>query len=289
MPTVTKQANRAVPNKVLDAKDEARRAFLAATVPISQLPKVAIKMLITGDTGTGKTTLACDADKPLILIRPESVEDGSNSVVNIGGVFCPPKLTHDEQLDWLVEEQMQTRKYKTIVLDGAQFYQDLVLKRVLSLQEVPAQLSWGIAKQQEWGIVANEFKVRMRRLFALADPPYSTNIIVTGGERILEDEKKILPPKIVVALTPSAAGWMNYVADYIVCTFNREKEITENLNVGGKIVPMVKKVGGIDFCARLVKNDLYVAKFRVPRGTKLDEIVVDPTWAKLIRYIRGGK
>lgn len=278
MPKITKQTMAPVRKTTGDD-------FLDSIRPVSELNVgVGIKMLMTGPPGSGKTSLGCSAPKPLCLIRPEQVENGNLSVKNVPGVFSPRQLTEDGQLVKLIERQQETQEWKSMFLDGVQFYQDLVLKRVLGLKEVPAQLSWGIATQQDWGVVTQEFKEIMRRFLQLAEN--GTNILISGSERTINaEEGSIVAPSIVVALAPSSAGWMNLVCDYIVTTFVRSK-MKKTMVVGDQEI-WEKDGDEIEWCARTKPTDIYLVKFRVPKGTPLPPVVVDPTWDKLYKLMQG--
>lgn len=261
--------------------------FLSSIGPISELPETGVKLLITGPTATGKTTLGCSAPKPLCLLRPEAVEDGSKSVRTVPGIDSPRPLGSANELDLFSEYQGNERKYKTVFLDGVQFFQDLVLKKVLSLGEVPAQLSWGIAKQSDWGAVGNELKEHLRKFLKLAED--GTHVIISGGERTINEggDSDIVKPSLVVALTPSSAGWLNFCCDYIVSTFIRHKTTQKEVQVGTKKVQMSERSGGIEYCIRTMPDGVYEAKFRVPKGTLLPPVVVDPTFPKIQDLIAG--
>tara|TARA_Y100000310_G_scaffold343502_1_gene451453 strand:- start:1076 stop:1948 length:873 start_codon:yes stop_codon:yes gene_type:complete len=286
MPSVKKTTVRKPANRVSKPrKPNNGQSIVDSITSVGDLPTSGVKMLITGPTKTGKTTLACSAPKPLLLIRPESVEDGARSVRTVKGVDASPFLTSCDQLKELVEYQAKTGKYKTLVLDGVQFFQDLVLKKILSLDKAPVQLQWGTATQQNWGQVGLELKQYLRDLFALADEQNGgTNIIVTGGERVLNndpDASSLLEPKIVVAVSPSAAGWLNFVADYIVCTFLRRSVEKVESTIAGKKITTEKPGDSMEYCLRIGPHEAYTTGFRVPKGSNLPDVMIDPTFKKL--------
>jgi hypothetical protein len=282
MPKIAKQTLKAV-------KRTAGPSFISGIQPVGDLPQIGLKFLIYGLSGSGKTTLACSFPKPLLLIRPEQVEDGSLSVRTVKGVDVTPYLEISEQMTEICNHQQETGYYKTLVLDGVTKFQDLLVKKVGGLKEIPAQLNWGILTQSDWGVVSNELKEHIRQLLRLCQQ--GCNIVVLGGERGLNTENEnvsILMPTVMIALTPSSMGWLHEVCDYNVHTFIRRKTITKTITVAGKAVTKETPVAGVDYCCRIGADAVYQVKFRVPKGTPLPEIIVDATYEKLKRLIEGA-
>lgn len=283
MPVVSKQAAKP------SIGNGRKVSILDSIKPVDQLPTTGLKFLIFGLSGTGKTTLACSFPKPLLFVRPEQVEDGSLSIRTVKGIEAPRQLESPDELDELVAVQENSGRWNTIVLDGVSKFQDIVLKKVLSLSEVPAQLSWGIAKQSDWGIVSNEFKEHIRKLLRLTNK--GCNVVILGGERSLGDDPEKNPlaaPTVMIALQPSSMGWMHEVCDYNVHTFVRRGQKKIVSKVPGKETTVTRfEPGEIEFCCHIGTNELYQTKFRKPKHVKLPEEVVNLDYDKIAKLIRG--
>ena len=276
MPKVDKQRR----NKVKKTD-----SVIDGIVPVADLPETGVKFLNYGLSGSGKTTLACSFPKPLLMIRPEQVEDGTRSIRTVKGVDATPFLTAPEQVTELYEYQRESEHYKTIVLDGVTKFQDLVMMKVVGLKEAPVQLNWGIASQQDWGVIANEFKTHLRQLLRLADS--GCNIVVLGGERAFntDAEEELLAPAVMIALTPSCTGWLHEVCDYNVHCFKQRKTKQTTKKIGGKTVSHKTYIDGVDYCLRVGPDEVYQTKFRVPKGTDLPSVMIDPSYGKLKKYL----
>lgn len=267
-----------------------KAGIVGSILPVAKLPTTGLKFLLFGPSGTGKSTLACTFPKPLLFVRPEQVEDGSLSIRLVPDVFSPRQLEDPDELDELCEHAVG--KYATVVLDGVTKYQDLVLRKVLGVKDVPAQMSWGVAQQEDWGMVASEFKEHVRRMLRLTR--HGVNVVVLGGERSIGGaaDASAFAPTVMVALQPSSMGWMHEVCDYNVRTFIRPREEVKTFVHGhGKQAKTVKRLvkvpGRYDHCALTGPSDVYQTKFRVPKGTPLPEFVVDPDHDKFMRLVRG--
>jgi hypothetical protein len=259
------------------------------SVPVGELPEKGLKFLIFGMSGTGKTTLACTFPTPLLLVRPEEVEDGELSVTNVPGVKATPNMTNPDQLSEVCEGQLRTNRYKTIVLDGATRLQDLVVKKHMGLQNVPVQMTWGIVPQADWNRIGITIKEYLRDLFKLCE--MGTNVVIVAGERSVGDDNQssVMVPSIMAAMTPGTTGWLHEVCSYNVHTFKREQTGKKILKIGGKPIETEAPTGKIEFCLHVGPVPLYGTKFRVPRGTPLPDVMVDPSYDKLIALIRGRR
>lgn len=281
MPKIVKQTNH---------KTVKTGSIWDRIVPASSQLETGHRVLVYGPSGTGKTTFAVSFPKPLLMVRPERAEDGTRSVRTVKGVEVTPYLTSPNQLDEIVEAQQESKRYKTIVLDGITKFQDLVLKKILDLSAVPEQLSWGVANQQTWGIVSNELKAHLRKFLQLTED--GVHVVIVGGERSLntgdDNPSILLAPTIMVSLTPSSMGWLHEVMDYNVNTFIRRKTEQRSIKIGGKEVKKEVLTNDCEFCLRTAPDPLFQIKWGAGRDHPAPGIMVDPSFAKLDKAIRGS-
>ncbi len=289
MPSITKQSASASGNS------KPVPSIVGSIAPVSKSSS-GVKLNVYGMGKTGKTRFACSFPKPLLLI---GTEDGTKSVSNVSGVDFV-KIHSSGDLTALTEHLASNDNYASVVLDTAGGFQDIILKEVLCLDEIPVAKfrqagkgeAWGIADKGTWGTIGNQWKERMRRFLSLAEVQ-GLDVVVIAHEREFGEEGKRPSgiPYTGAALTPSVANWLNAECDYVVQAFIRQKEISETMTVGvGKSAistTVRKKVKGVEYCLRLVPDDTYMAGFRVPSGIVLPDIIVDPSYDKIVAIIEG--
>ncbi len=278
MPSVTKQS----PNQ--NSKIIPNGSIFDAAIPVEELAATGYQFLLFGESGSGKTTIACSFPKPLLLIRPEEVEDGSQSVRTVKGVSVSPHITDPDQILDICDGQARTNRYKTIVLDGLTAMQDLVVKKHMGLQDVPVQNTWGMVPQTDWnwiGITVKDFVRALLRLNKMG-----THVVLVCGEKMFkikgeEESGGISVPKIMAALTPSATAFIHHTVNYSIHTFKRLKTI--ETDTGTKVTN--KK----EFGVHVDENITYATKFRIDRGlsVKLPEIIINPTFEHFDKLING--
>lgn len=260
-----------------------------------------IKLLVYGKGKTGKTQLACSFPKPVLII---ATEDGTKSVNNVPGVDFL-RIALSEEVSTLAEgvgngvgscwkgdkkvAQGDGDPYASVCIDTAGGLQDQILKEVLGLDEVPVAKSWGITDRQTWQVVGTQLKERMRHVLDLADK-FDKDVVVIAHERNFTEEGdgEILMPTVGAALTPSATNWLNGACDYICQTFIRAETKTETSVMAGKQVSMIKPTGRAQYCLRVGPHATFMTGFRRPRSAKaLPDLIVDPTYAKILELIQG--
>lgn len=251
-----------------------------------------IKINLYGKSGTGKTTLWATFPKPIHAF----ICSGGKKPGELRSIDTPEnrKLITPE----IIQESTDISKRidggighcKTVVLEHATGLQDLVLKEILGLDELPAQLSWGIARQQDWGQCALQLKEILRALLNL-----DQNVVIIAQERSFNTDNDgaqssgIIMPYVAGALTPSVVGWLNPACDYICQTFIRQKVIEREIQVGKKMVKKrVPVPGQVEYCLRTGPDAVYTTKFRLPKrkGSTLPQEIVDPDYGKLMALIR---
>lgn len=242
--------------------------------------RTGIKLLVYGKAKTGKTRLFSTFPKPSLLV---GTEDGTRSIRGTGVDFV--RLNNSAELDEISAGVIG--KYKSVCLDTAGGLQDMILKEVLGLADAPIQKSWGLAKQQEWGIVGAQLKERLHRFLSLADR-HQIDTMTIAHERTFgggEDSHDLITPVIGAALTPSATGWLNAACDYIGQTFIAQvmKQVTTKIGVKDHVTE--QPTGKIEFRLRLKENPVYTAGFRTPNPDKIPEYLVNPTYDKIVALI----
>lgn len=274
MPKIEKQTFR-----------KAAKGDVVSRIAPVTLGDAGLKMNVYGRSGTGKTTFACTFPKPLLII---GAEDGTRSVHNVKGVRFVQVRSSAEVVTLVGHLREHAAEWKTVVLDSASSLQDLILKELLGLDQLPTQKSWGLATRDQWGQCSIQTKELLRELLDLSG--VGVHVVVTAQEREFntENESELLMPFVGSAMTPSTTGWLNPACDYIVQAFIRERMEEKIVKVGDKRIPRRVKTGGVDYCIRTAPDPVYTTKFRVPKGTRLPEVLVDPDYDKVMALVRGG-
>lgn len=258
--------------------------------PVQQ-PVGGMKICVYGRSKTGKTTLSATFPKPILLI---GTEDGTRSISNVKGIDFV-MLNASEELEELTELLMGG-KYKTVTIDTAGGLQDLIVKEVLDLDEIPVQRTYGMGSgkfkdgRQMWGTVGLQWKERMRRILDLSTS-IGLNVVVIAHERNFNDEggSDLLFPTVGAALTPSAAGWLNGACDYICQAMIREETKEKKVSVGNKVITKHIATGKVEYGLRIGPHPVYMTGFRcLVKGTNLPDVITDPSFDKIAKLVRGG-
>jgi hypothetical protein len=289
MPTVTKQSPRA---PILTSKSSG--GVLDRIKPIGFDKDDGLRMLIYGKSGTGKTTLWSSFPGPILCV----VCSGGSQPGELRSIDTPDMrkkvsqvtLTNTEELRQLCRHVEEKSSYETVVLDHATGFQDFKLKELLGLDEIPVGKSWGMASQQQYGQATTQCKEDFRALLNLP-----CNVVIVAQERTFggsdDAANELLQPSVGAALMPSLTGWLNPACDYVVQTYLRPKmeEVKTKIGQGptAKVMTTTKRGKGIEYCLRTEPHDIYMTKFRMPKGRQLPECIVDPTYAKILELIRG--
>ena len=261
-------------------------SIVGKIAPVAK-PTSGFKMLIYGRSGTGKTTVACDFPKPLLII---GAEDGTKSIYNVPGVEFVRVKTPEEIGD-LIFYQRKERKFKTVVLDCATSQQELVLKKLLREnglleedEELPAQLGYGEVPREVWNELSAIMKSQLQEFLDLGDA--GTHALLLAQERAFDNEgdsSDLIIPSVMAGVSPSVASWLNPQCDYIGQTLIRRQRVKEKVRVkkGNKVVLKDKMVEKNLFCLRVGPDPVYATKFRKPKGSSLPDVIVDPTFDKI--------
>jgi len=246
-----------------------------------------LKMLLYGRSASGKTTFWSSFPGPILAI----IASGGRNPGELRSVNTPAlrkkiktiNIDNSLEIKDLCEQQAETGRFATVVLDHSTGLQDKVLGEILGVDEIPVQKSWGLASQQQYGQCTAQCKELFRMLLNL-----SCNVVIVAQERESVpdgDTADLLLPYVGAALTPSLAGWLNPACDYICQTFKRAEMVEKEVKIAGKTKIKTSRSGSVEFCLRTGPDDIYTTKFRMPKGTELPELIVDPDYDKLMEII----
>lgn len=273
------------PVKTLPKAKTPTRAATGWRSRITAFPETEeLKILDYGRSGTGKTRLWSTFPGPiLVIVCSGGNMNGELRSINTAEIrekVTPVTLESTEQIKEITDEQRNTSEFATIVLDHASGLQDHVMREILGLKELPAQMGWGDATQQQWGKAALQMKELLR---ALIGCPGHTFIAAQEREfkGTEEGDGSPIVPYIGAGLSPSVTGWLNPACDYIVQSFIRRKTVQQTTKLAGKPVTRSVVTNDVEFCIRTGPDPIYQTKFRVPPGKELPDVIVDPSYDRL--------
>lgn len=292
MPTVNKQ-KVTPPTRDITAKPG---SLLSLAKPVNELENQWIKLCTYGENRVGKTTLACQFEKPLILIAMEPNQTGGAvSVRKIPGIDYI-RITSSKDGNQLARE-LRGSHYKTAVIDSATSYQDIILTEIMGLEQAPEMLAWGIVSMDQYRERSEKTRECLRPFLNL-----EMNVIVTAKQRDHNRQDKS-KPKILGGLElesyfaadlgGATTGWLHDACDYI-CRLYIEKETKEvetKMTIGGKekVSKSVQETGKLVRRLQTMYHPNFAGGFRSDTPNMVPEFIQDPNYAKIMKVIRGEK
>ncbi|TXH19120.1 MAG: hypothetical protein E6R03_01020 [Hyphomicrobiaceae bacterium] len=244
-----------------------------------------VSMVVYGRSGTGKTTIACTAPGPLLLL--DIKDEGTDSVSDIKelDVHMVDSLEDFEETYWFLSKN--SKRYKTVIIDTCTQLQGMVVAEVMRKNKRKGEPgSWGSMRKQDWGDVSailKEVLLNYRDLTAKG-----MNIIFIAQDRtfnLSEEEEantEMLAPEVGPALSPSVARALNASASIVCNTFIREREEVKTSKDGKK-----SKKSVIEYCVGIGPSPLYTRKLRKPKSVAVPDAIADCEFADIIEIMKG--
>lgn len=256
----------------------------ARILPLDEIQSGGIKMMIYGHSGTGKTRLMGTFGVLGKLLHIVCSGNGTNETRSIRGTknIYAVELEDPYELPELID-YAAANGFETVTIDHITEFCSMVLARVLKLDKLPEQLSWGLAKQQDYQQMGLQAKELLRSLL-----DFPGNSLFLGQQRtydMVEDEDgSPLMPYVSISATPAVSGWLAPACDYIVQTYKDPTVTTVTKKIGQKEVTKEIK-GPVGYFARTGPSEIYTTKFRVPLGVELPDVIEDPSYQKMAHLL----
>lgn len=228
-----------------------------------------------GRAGTGKTTIACTAPKPLLLIdvKDKGTDSGKRSGLERGDITVFELEEFDEIYDLHDYIMDHPKKWKSVVIDHMTALQELCHIKVQE-DEGKSHMS-----QQMFGYSSGYLKDVIGLYKSLVDlgitPIFLAQDRMESGEGEGEDQ---LLPEVGPQMMPSVARNLCAASRVIGHTYQYER--VDKLE-GAK----VRRT--IEFRLRLGPNPYYITKVTRPFGTPCPQFLVDATYDDILKIVKG--
>jgi len=271
----------------------------ADAVPISELADDWNRVVLYGENRVGKTTLACQWPKPLLLLAMEpNRTGGASSVKKVEGVVYMRVDSRVKALgivEALVKGDYRSSKWpgrlQTVVIDSATSYQDVILKEILGVENMPEQLNWGEVSRDQYRVRSEKTREALRPFLNL-----DCHVVVTAKQRDHNPPDKEKPAMlrgfqaesfIAADLGGATVGWLHDACDCIfhMHAFRETKKVKRKL--GGEDVVEEVETGRVVRRIRTLLHTNYAAGIRSCSPEKVPEFIVEPTWEKIKAVIDG--
>jgi len=236
-----------------------------------------LSISVYGRSGTGKTTFAGTAPKPLLVL---DVND--RGTISIKGqpetyVLSIEKWEDFEEAYWYLKSG--NHNFQSVAIDTLTQLQDLAIRQVVgedSADMVISKRAWGSVSSLMKTWILNFRDLPLCKIFICQDR-------LTAGDEDEGTDPEMIAPEVGPALSPSVARTLNAAVDVIGQTFIRERLTTVKTKKGGEKSKLV-----VEYCMRIGPHARYLTKIRRANpGTKLPPVVVDPTFDKILKLVKG--
>ena len=143
---------------------------------------------------------------------------------------------------------------------------------------------FGTLTRQHWGEVAGDLMKVIMDIRALP-----VNSVFIAQERIFnagdeeDDGVDALAPEVGTKLMPSVNKDLCASVNIVGNTFIRIKVTKKKDPDTKKLTKEIEK----QFCLRLGPNEVYTTKIRKPKGIEAPDFIVDPTFRKIMKIVKG--
>ena len=224
--------------------------------------------VIWGKSGTGKTALGATFPKPMLYIQVG--DDGSNTIADTEGVMAVRAESLADLKD-TAQGLMTDKKYKTIFVDTfSMITNEWIDKNATQKNKKMTQQMWGEIKIDSEELIKIFHKLALSHIVVLSC--HESNDSIEG----MEDE---ILPDIRPSVTKGARTYLEGMANYGIHTTKLKKTIIR------KKTGQEKEV--VRYAVHIGANPYYWTKLQINPGIQVPDIVINPTYDKLMGIIQG--
>lgn len=240
--------------------------------PVHERPEQ-LAALIYGRSGSGKTAFSSTFPMPALLLDVK--EHGTDTVVGVVGldVLQIDDWATFEQAWWFLREG--NHKYKTVIIDQVTQVQSLAIDQLKKDEGIGPE---DPLARKDWGSVSGRVTTWLFNYRDLIE--HGLHVVMLAHERAIaadESGEEQIDPSVGPRLMPSVASALNGAVSAIGHTFIRERFVGD------------ERTRVVEYCMRLGPHSYYTTKIRHPMDATTPDVIVNPTYEKLVAVIRGEK
>ena len=268
-----------------------------------------VHMLLYGRNRVGKTTLACQFPKPLLLVSCEmDATGGAQSVMKVPGVR-QIKLGKGADCDLRTSDDMQALGeelkasldgYKTVVIDSGTALDEIVLAEVCGWEETANMIAVGHTRPGA-KVSMDQYTERSERMRRRLRPflDLKCHVVITANEKDHNPQegsrKSSLSRSLhtesyfAAAMGGGTARWTQDGCNWL-CQLYIEKEYKlVPVTIGKETSMQEEETGRVIRKLRTGYHPNFAAGIRSPDSDAVPDSIDEPTWAKIEKVARGDK
>ncbi len=223
-----------------------------------------------GKSGSGKTHFIAPLPKPLLYIQVG--DDGSNTIAGVDGIKAIRAGTID-RLRQIGEELKKDNSYASVAVDTFSMLTNVWIDANATQKKKKMTMQmWGDLKIETEELIKIFHEVALNHIVALSC--HEANDTIEG----MDDE---VIPDFGPNTSKGSRIYLQGMANYGIHFTKVNKTIT-NKDTGEE-----KEV--VRYAAHLGPNPYYWTKFQVSDTIKLPDMMVNPSYSKILNLITGGK
>lgn len=226
--------------------------------------------VLWGKSGSGKTHFISTLPKPLLYIQIG--DDGSNTIADVDGIRAI-RAGSIERLKKIGEELKNDEEYASVAVDTFSMITNVWIDaNATQKNRKMTQQMWGDLKIQTEELIKIFHEVAANHIVALSC--HEAADVIEG----MDDE---VIPDFAPSTTKGARIYIQGMANYGIHFTKLSKTITDKETGEEKEV--------VKYAAHLGANPYYWTKFQISDSIKVPPTMINPSYDKIIKIIKGGK
>ena len=235
---------------------------------IKEMPKSNLWVL-WGKSGSGKTHMLSTFPKPILYLQYG--DDGTGTIEDVDGIDVIV-IEDQKHLEGLLEEARLDTQYATVAVDTfSLFVNEWIDENAVRKNKRVTQQMWGDLKTDTEKLI--KMAKTLSRFKTVVLTCHEATDVIEG----MEDE---IMPDVRPSVSKGARTYLESMANFGIHTTVIEKEVTKKDGTSET---------AIKHAAHIAPNPYYWTKLQKPAEIKVPKIVVNPTYDKIIKLMKGEK
>lgn len=237
-------------------------------VSIREMPKSNLWVL-WGKSGSGKTHVLSTFPKPILYLQYG--DDGTGTIEDAEDIDVII-IEDQKHLETILEEARIDDKYATVAVDTfSLFVNEWIDENAVQKKKRVSQQMWGDLKTD------TEKLIKMAKTLAAFKIVVLTCHEATDVIEGMEDE---IMPDVRPSVSKGARTYLESMANFGIHTTVIEKEVEKKDGTTDTV---------IRHAAHIAPNPYYWTKLQKPAHIKVPKLVVNPTYDKIMKLMKGEK